>query len=339
MTEVRNSNWRLILAFATVYLVWGSTYLGIRLAIGSIPPLLMAGARFLAAGAVLFGLRWFQIRERPQLRHWRTATILGFLLLLCGNGGVTLAEQRVASGMAALLVTSEPLWIVVLNWLRPRGTAPTPREIIGVVVGFGGVVLLLAPQLQSASNGPLLWGSLTILGSALAWAAGSLFGIRAQTVADRPMGNGMTMLAGGALMLAVGLAGGERVAPQQISMTSLLAWAYLTVFGSLAAFSAYTFLMRNTTPAKASTYAFVNPVVAVLLGWGFAGEPIDARSIAAIVIIAGAVMLLTLNPAPAAALPSASTLPLDPHSTRSAMPLTTQLAASPAPAPAALERP
>lgn len=293
MAEHKPARWQLILAFATVYIVWGSTYLGIRFAIETIPPLLMAGMRFFVAGLILFTARLPRTAERPKLVHWRTAAVLGFLLLFCGNGGVTLAEQRVASGMAALLITSEPLWIVILNWLRPGGKAPTPRETIGILLGFGGVALLLAPQFGEGSSS--LWASLLIVASALGWAAGSLYGISAPAANDRPMANGMTMLAGGGLMLLTGFASGEATQLHHVSPASLIAWAYLTIFGSLAAFTAYTFLMRNTTPSKASTYAFVNPVVAVLLGWGIRGEPLDARSIAAIVIIVGAVMLLTLG--------------------------------------------
>jgi drug/metabolite transporter (DMT)-like permease len=304
MTKLKPARWQLILAFAIVYLVWGSTYLGIRYAIETIPPLLMAGSRFLFAGTILFVISLWRTKERPKLIHWRTAAIIGFLLLFCGNGGVTIAEQRVASGMAALLITSEPLYIVLLNWLRPRGTRPTKHEIFGVVLGFGGVALLLAPQLNGAVvAGSNLWGSLLILFAALAWAIGSLYGIRAPSVKDRPMGNGMIMLVGGSLMLLAGFAGGEgaQIHVQQISATSIAAWAYLSLFGSLAAFSAFVFLMQNTTPTKASTYAFVNPIVAVLLGWSIAGEPLDARSLIAIVIIVGAVMLITIfNPKPIA---------------------------------------
>jgi len=295
------TRWQLLLAFGTVYLVWGSTYLGIRYAVTTIPPLLMAGSRFLVAGAILYGISLRRTGIRPKLIHWRTALIIGFLLLLCGNGGVTTAEQVLSSGMAALLVASEPLWIVILNWLRPGGRAPSAREMAGVLLGFGGVALLLAPQFSAHGGGLAgrapLWASLLIIGGALAWAAGSLYGIDAPVVQDQPMANGMTMLVGGALQLSAGLGMGEaaQLDFHRISMTSLLAWAYLVLFGSLLAFSAYTFLMRNATPAKASTYAFVNPTVAVLLGWGVAGEQLDGRSAIAIVIIVGAVMLLTLE--------------------------------------------
>jgi drug/metabolite transporter (DMT)-like permease len=300
-SETRKNRWQLLLAFGVVYLVWGSTYLGIRYAVATIPPLLMAGSRFLVAGGVLFAISLTRTKARPKLIHWRTALILGFLLLCCGNGSVTSAEQWIPSGLAALLVSSEPLWIVVLNWLRPGGKAPSVREGVGVLLGFAGVALLLAPQFMAGSSGVAgragLWASLLVVGAAFAWGVGSLYGIGAQAVEHQPMANGMTMMLGGALMLAVGLGAGETAGfdLHRISATSMMAWAYLVLFGSLAAFSAYVFLMQNATPAKASTYAFVNPVVAVLLGWGVAGEQMDGRSVAAIVIIVGAVMLLTLD--------------------------------------------
>jgi drug/metabolite transporter (DMT)-like permease len=295
------ARWQLLLAFGIVYLVWGSTYLGIRYAVATIPPLLMAGSRFLVAGAVLYFISLQRTAARPKLIHWRTALVIGFLLLFCGNGGVTLAEQWVPSGITALLVASEPLWIVLLNWLRPGGRAPSARESAGVLLGFGGVALLIAPQFQGAGGGvnghAPLWASLLVIGAALAWATGSLYGVRAQTVEHQPMANGMTMLVGGGLMLFAGFVSGEtaQLDFHRISATSMLAWVYLVLFGSLAAFSAYAFLMRNVTPAKASTYAFVNPAVAVLLGWSVANEPFDGRSVAAIVIIIGAVMLLTIE--------------------------------------------
>lgn len=300
MTEVRAARWKLLVAFAIVYVVWGSTYLGIRYAVETIPPLLMAGSRFLVAGAILFTISLFRTRARPKLIHWRTAVVLGFLLLFCSNGGVTIAEQHVASGMTALLITSEPMWIVLLNWLRPGGRAPSSREIAGVLIGFAGVALLLSPQMSSMHGslaGSNLGWYLLIVVTALTWAAGSLYGIGAPMVADRSLGNGMTMLVGGGMMFVIGLTTGEATGFhwQAVSAISIFAWGYLIVFGSLAAFSAYTYLMSHATPAKASTYAFVNPVVAILLGWSVAGEPLDMRSAVAITIIVGAVMMLTLG--------------------------------------------
>lgn len=303
MTEARRQPWKLLLAFAIVYIVWGSTYLAIRYAVQTIPPLLMAGSRFLVAGTILFTVSLWRTRARPSLNHWRTAVVVGFLLLFCGNGGVSIAETRVTSGMAALLITSEPMWIVLLNWFRPGGRAPSTREVAGVVIGFVGVALLLSPQIGSMhgnlAGSNLIW-YLLIVATTLAWAAGSLYGIGAPMVADRSLGNGMIMLVGGGMMFFTGLATGEATNFhwQAVSAVSIAGWAYLIVFGSLLAFSAYTYLMSNAPPSKASTYAFVNPVIAVLLGWGIAGEPLDARSVVAIVIVVSAVMLITLGRGP-----------------------------------------
>ena len=300
MSDPRATRWKLLLAFAIVYIVWGSTYLAIRYAVQTIPPLLMAGSRFLVAGGILFTVSLFRTRARPNLLHWRTAVVVGFLLLFCGNGGVTSAETRITSGMAALLITAEPMWIVLLNWVRPKGRAPSVREIAGVAIGFAGVALLLSPQLstwQHGFAGSNLGWYLVIVLTTLTWAGGSLYGINAPMVADRTLGNGMTMLVGGGMMFFTGLASGEASNFQwrSVSAVSLAGWAYLIVFGSLLAFSAYTYLMSNAPPAQASTYAFVNPVIAVLLGWGVAGEQLDARSVVAIPIIVSAVMLITLG--------------------------------------------
>jgi drug/metabolite transporter (DMT)-like permease len=303
MTEIRAARWKLLLAFAIVYVVWGSTYLAIRYAVQTIPPLLMAGSRFLVAGTILFTVSLFRTRARPTLSHWRTAVVVGFLLLFCGNGGVSTAEQHVTSGMAALLISAEPMWIVLLNWLRPGGRVPSTREIVGVVIGFAGVALLLSPQIGALIGGvarsDLGWYLLIVL-TTLTWAAGSLYGIDAPMVADRSLGNGMIMLVGGGMMFVTGLATGEATRFQwhAVSTVSIVGWAYLIVFGSLVAFSAYTYLMSNAPPAKASTYAFVNPVIAVLLGWSVAGEALDARSAVAIPIIVSAVMLITLGRGP-----------------------------------------
>lgn len=303
MSEAKGSRLKLLLAFAIVYIVWGSTYLGIRYAIETIPPMLMAGTRFLAAGLILYAWSALKGAARPRLAEWRTALILGALLILVGNGGVTIAEQHLSSGLAALLVASEPLWLVLLAWAKPGGRAPSRTDVIGLAFGFVGVGLLVAPWEGGAhSNG---WGVLVVLVAAFSWAAGSIYSTTAPQSASRPMANGMIMMAGGGLQLLAGLARGEAGAVrwEAMSATSLWALAYLALFGSLLAFSAYTYLLSATTPAKASTYAFVNPAVAVLLGWAIAGEPLTLRMVLASVAIVAGVVLLTLGhagPQPAA---------------------------------------
>lgn len=280
-------------AFAAVYLVWGSTYLAIMVALETLPPLLMAGARFLLAGAILYGIMRLRGEAAPAPRHWRTTALIGALLLLCGNGGVTLAEQTVPSGIAALLVAMVPMWMVLLEWLRPRGTRPTARTLLGLLVGFVGIVVLVGPG--ALGGGVDLWGaSLVMMGSA-AWAAGSIYSRAADLPKSALLATGMEMLWGGAWLLLAGLLRGElgTVDPSAFSTRSVLAFAYLVLFGSLVGFTAYIWLLGVSTPARVSTYAYVNPVVAVLLGWWLLNEPLTPRVLGAAAIIVLAVAVIT----------------------------------------------
>lgn len=288
----------LLIAFASVYVIWGSTYLGIRFAVETLPPFTMAGARFLLAGALLYG--WASLRgaPRPDRRAWTAAAVVGGLLLLGGNGLVTWAEQRgLLSGVAALLVATEPLWIVILNWLRPRGASSTRGSVGGVVLGFAGVALLLGPSAFSQAESVQLLGAGAVILAALTWAVGSLYAIGAPLPASGAQAAGMQMLAGGALLSATGLATGEwgRLDPGAVSLSSALAFGYLTIFGSIVAFSAYGWLLKNTTPTRASTYAYVNPVVAVFLGWALKDEKVTTYTLLATVTIVGAVAWITVS--------------------------------------------
>ncbi len=289
-----SSRMRLIAAFAAVYIIWGSTYLGIRVAIETLPPFLMAGSRFLVAGALLYGWSMMQGAPRPDRRAWITATIIGALLLLGGNGAVTWAEQRVASSVAALLIATEPLWIMLLDWLRPRGTRPTIRTLFAIMLGFGGVAILVNPA-QGLVSGVDFVGVIVVLLAALSWAIGSLYVRQAKLPSSGTQASGMQMLAGGALLGVVSLMSGEITTfePGEVSLRSFLAFGYLVVFGSLIAFSAYGWLVKHTTPTWAATYAYVNPMVAVLLGWGLAGEVITAYTLLATVTITASVVVVT----------------------------------------------
>ena len=287
----------ILLAFAAVYLIWGSTYLAIRYAIETLPPFLMAGTRFLSAGAILF--TWALISGesiRASLSQWPRAFMLGALLLLCGNGGVTWAEKYIASGLAALLIASEPLWVVMLNWVISR-RRPNGKVLVGVLIGLAGVALLIGDGLRGVEAGSMmsLVGSGVVILSSLAWAAGSVYSSRKPIQASTLMASGMQMLAGGSLLFLFGLGAGdfEKLNLANASWVSLVAFAYLALFGSLVAFTAYSFLLRNVTPARAATYAYVNPVVAVLLGWLIAGEPVTLRVFLAATIIVGSVALIT----------------------------------------------
>lgn len=302
----------ILAAYAALYLIWGSTYLGIRFGIATLPPFGMAAVRFLIAGALLYG--WARARgaPRPTVGQWGAASVVGALLLLVGNGGVTWAEQRVPSGITALLIASEPLWIVLLGWLRPGGTRPTMTTALGLGLGLAGVVVLVGPGAMSGGSGTGgngaggnhvdLVGAAVVLAGALTWAAGSLWSTgpagRARLPASPSLTTGMQMLTGGAFLFGASVLAGEpaRFDPRAVAATSLVALGYLAVFGSIVAFSAYVWLLGVEPPARVATYAFVNPVVAVALGWAVAGEPVGARVVVAAAVIVGAVVLLTVRP-------------------------------------------
>ena len=294
---------RLVVAFAAVYVLWGSTYLAIRFAVATIPPFLMAGARHLVAGAVLYPLARLRSGEQPTRANWSAATLMGALLLFGGNGGVSWAEQFVPSGVTALIVASVSLWMVVLEWLRPGGARPAGRVIFGLVLGFGGVGLLVGPSglfgggAGSGRVDPL--GATVLVLASLSWAAGSIFSRRLQLPRAPLLGTAMQSLAGGGLLILVGLLAGQGAAFhwKSVSVRSALALGYLIVFGSLLGFSAYTWLLQAAPPARVATYAYVNPVVAMLLGWALAGEQPTLRTLAAsAVIIAAVVLVITSRP-------------------------------------------
>ena len=292
------SRLQVMVALGAVYVIWGSTYLAIRFAIETVPPFLMAGARYLTAGTLLYA--WSRLRgaPRPSPVHWRSAYLLGALLLLGGNGGVVWAEQHVSSGLVALLVSTEPLWIVLLVWLRSRQERPGPRVIAGLVLGFAGLVILVKPGSQ---GGISLIGAGVVLVASMSWAYGSLFGERAKLPASPLLSTGMQMLAGGSLLMAAGLLTGEpaQLALAQVSTRSLLALAYLIVFGAVVAFTAYVWLLKVASPVLVSTYAYVNPLVAVGLGWALAGEPITRGTlVAAAVILTGVALISTARKKP-----------------------------------------
>lgn len=284
------------LALVGIYFIWGSTYLGIRIAIETLPPFLMAGVRFLIAGGIL--LLWARARgaDRPTASLWKTSAISGILMLLGGNGAVVWAEQFVPSGLVALLVATVPLWIVIQDWASGRGGAPGMGVTLGILWGFAGVTLLVTGSEIGMAGPQDLLGGLLVLVGAGCWAAGSLVARYGARPASSALGNGMQMVAGGGALLLLGLLRGEAAAfdPTGVSIASVLAFLYLVVFGSLVGFSSYIWLLRNTTPAVASTYAYVNPAVALFLGWALAGEPLSARTgLAAFVILSGVVIITT----------------------------------------------
>jgi drug/metabolite transporter (DMT)-like permease len=288
---------RLLAAFAAVYIIWGSTYLAIRFAVETLPPLLMAGARFLLAGSIL--LLWARLRERatPQRSDWRTGFISGALLLLGGNGAVVWAEQVVPSGIAALLVAVVPVWVVVLEWLRPGGRRPRLPVFVGLALGLLGLALLVGPEALHGGGSISLIGAGVLMVGSFSWALGSLYTRGAPKPTSGSIGSGTQMFAGGVCLVIVALLLGElpRLDLAHASGRSLLGFAYLVTFGSLIGFTAYLYLLSHTTASKAATYAYVNPVVAVLLGWAFASEPINARTLVAAAVILAGVAIITVT--------------------------------------------
>lgn len=295
--------WQIATAFAAVYLIWGSTYLGIRLAVETIPPFSMAGSRALIAGALLYAWARWRGAARPERIHWRAATIIGGFLLLGGNGLVSWAEQHVPSGISALIVGSTPFWMILLEWLWHCGPRPTMGTILGLLIGFIGLGVLVAPGKLGDGHNIDLLGTVALLLAAFLWATGSLYSRRATLPASPWMATAMEMIAGGVLLLLTGGVTGEwmRFDPSRVVAHSVIAWGYLTLFGSLVGFTAYVWLLNATTPARASTYAYVNPVVAVFLGWAFAGEPITDRTLMAAAAIILAVVIIVTRSAEAPA--------------------------------------
>jgi drug/metabolite transporter (DMT)-like permease len=292
----RGDRARLMAAFAAVYLVWGSTYLAIRYAIETLPPFVMAGARFIFAGLIL--IVWALVRgaEFPTARHWGSAAIVGAFLLLGGNAAVVWAEQRVPSGLAAVLVATVPLWMVVIDRLRPGGRHPGGRVLLGVALGLAGVGLLVGHGEFAGGRGVDTAGALALVAGSLSWALGSLYAKSAKLPSSPTLATGMEMLCGGLLLLIAGSITGEWAGLDlaQVSARSWVSLAYLVTFGSLIGFTAYIYVLARTTPAMATTYAFVNPVVAVFLGWAIAGEPVTARTAIAASIIVAAVVVITI---------------------------------------------
>ena len=284
----------IVVAFAAIYLIWGSTYLAIRFAVETLPPFLMLFARFFTAGVLMYVFLRLRGEPRPTAREWAGAAIVGGLLLLGGTGAVGWAEQWIPSGLAALIVAIVPVWMVVLDWVGPEKRRPTGAVIAGLVLGLVGVAVLVGPVELSGGGRMQFIGSAVVVFGTLCWATGSVYGTRLPHPSSPWMSAALQMTAGGVLLMAFGTAMGEwaRVDPGQVSPRSLGALAYLVVFGSLIAFVAYVFLLRYEAPARVGSYAYVNPVVAVFLGWALAAEPVTVRTIVAAAIILTGVVLI-----------------------------------------------
>jgi drug/metabolite transporter (DMT)-like permease len=287
-----------LIGFAAVYVIWGSTYLAIRVGIESFPPLLLAGARHLVFGLIFFPILRWKTGIRPTMAQWRTATFTGILLLVVGNGGVCVAEERVPSGVAALLVATVSLWMVIVDWLRPGGVRPVARVLAGLLLGFSGLALLVGPKDLggSARIDPI---GVAILGvAAFAWACGSIYSKHGEMPSSPLLGATMQSLTGGIILWLMSLVTGEfrSLHLTAVSPRSWLAMGYLICFGSMMGFTAYIYILKHSTATRVATYAFVNPVVALFLGWLILGESITLRTILAAAVILAAVLLVITAP-------------------------------------------
>lgn len=285
----------LLLAFAAIYLIWGSTYLAIAFAIHTIPPLLMAGVRFLVAGGLLYA--WSRLRGAPRPRpvQWGWAFLLGALFFLVGNGAVVWVEQSIPSGLVALIVAMVSVWTALLEWLRPGGARPTGMVLVGIALGFAGVALLVLPGQGDAGHADPA-GVALLMCSTFAWALASVLSRTADLPASATQVSGMEMLAGGVWLFGASLLHGDprHFDPGLVTLKSGLSVLYLIVFGSLVTFTAFAWLLQVTTPNKVATAGYVNPMVAVFLGWAFGGEALTPRALlASLVIVCSVVLIIT----------------------------------------------
>jgi drug/metabolite transporter (DMT)-like permease len=277
---------RVFLALGALYVIWGSTYIGIRIALEGFPPLLMAGLRFVVAGAVLYAVVRARGAPHPTAREWRSSLLVG-TLLVCANGCVSIAEQWVSSGVAAVAIASVPVWAALFAGLFGRW--PSRGEWVGLAVGLCGVALLQSAGEMRASPA----GALVLTISCVSWALGSIWS-RRLPLPQGLMASAAQMLAGGAVLLAVALLHGEKLAALP-SLRPLVAFAYLVLIGSIVGYSAYAFLLSRVRPALATSYAYVNPVIAVGLGAALAGEAIAPRAVGALGLILSGVAMIALR--------------------------------------------
>ena len=293
--HARASRAQILAAFASIYTIWGSTYLAIRYAVETIPPFLMGGIRFVVSGALLYAWARYRGAPRPTRRHWRNATIAGGLLLLGGNGAVVWAEQFVPSGLTALLVSILPFWLVIIEWVRPPRRRPHGAVLIGLIIGFIGIIVLVGPADIGGHGDVRPIGALVLILGSLSWAIGSFFSRDADLPQSGLLTTGMEMLGGGALMLIAGALSGElsHFDLHHVSRSSEIGLLYLITFGSLLGFTSYIWLLDKVSPARLGTYAYVNPIVAVILGWAIAGEKLSLRTAVAAAIVICAVALIT----------------------------------------------
>jgi drug/metabolite transporter (DMT)-like permease len=283
--------WLVIAAFLAVYLIWGSTYLAMHVAVQTLPPFLMAGCRFVIAGAVLYAVVCWRGTPAPRPVHWRSAIVAGSTMLVLGNGGVSWVQQTAPSNLTAIMVAATPLWMNLCEWLRPGGRRPLGSTVLGIVLGFAGVAWVVLSRDPGGQRVVSTGIAAMLLIAPLAWAIGSIYSRHAPQTPVSLLNTAMQMLAGGAAMLLVGVGRGELQGFHfaQVSASSAWAFVYLTIFGSLIAFTAYSWLLRVSTPAKVSTYAYVNPLIAIVIGGIVLHEKLPSS-----ILVAGALILFSV---------------------------------------------
>jgi drug/metabolite transporter (DMT)-like permease len=286
---------KLLAAFAAIYFIWGSTYLFIKFAIEDIPPFMVGAMRFWLAALLLYTWARLQSGIKPEGKHWRDGLILGVFLLGAGNGCVVWAQQHVPSGITALIVAIVPLLVVLVEWLRPHGKKPSGAALVGVLIGLGGIALLIGPSAFLGAGDIDPAASLVLLFGSLSWSVATVYAKRASVPPSPPLASAIQLFGGAVTLTVMALIAGEpgRAELGQVSTRAWMSIAYLTIFGSIIAYSAYSWLMRVASPTRVSTYAYVNPIVAMLLGWAVAGEEMSARVLIAAAIVLAGVALIT----------------------------------------------
>ncbi|MEO8029521.1 MAG: EamA family transporter [Gemmatimonadota bacterium] len=294
MSPANAPRFKLALAFAAIWVIWGSTYLAIAIGLETIPTFALAAGRFIIAAIAMYALARYRGAANPTLAQWRWAALLGFLFFVIGNGVVVFVEQRVSSGLTALLVAMVSAWTAIIEWLKPGGRAPTTPVTVGIVLGFAGAALLLVPVGGGEQVPPLDAGLLIF--STFAWALASVLSKQADLPRETTMTAAAEMICGAVGLSLIGLLTGDfgRVVASQVSGRSFWALIYLSVFGSLVAFTCFAWLLKVSTPGKVSTAGYINPMVAVGLGWAFHSEVLTTRSlIASAIIVVGVALIIT----------------------------------------------
>lgn len=277
-----------MLAFGAIYFIWGSTYLALKQALVSIPPFLLMGTRSVIAGIILYSWGRYRTGEQVQSFHWPSLIIIGTLFFLLGHGGLAWGQQRVTSGVAALLIAPEPIWIAAIEWMMIRDFRMGARGILGLLFGLAGIVVLINPMDAFGEGRVDLIGSTVIILAAISWSSGAVYLRVARLPKSPAITAGAELLIGGTLLILVSLATGESLRGG-VTLTALLSLGYLIFFGSIIAFSSYVWLLKTTSATRVATHTYVNPIIAIALGWVFAHEEITTTIALTSVLIIGSV--------------------------------------------------